>query len=203
MHRVSDPSFDRAVTTPAARRGIASVWSDVRLAARGTRHDYTSGSIGRAIFLLAVPMVLEMIMESLFAVSDVFFVGRLGPDAVATVGLTESLMIVIYTIAAGLSISTIAVVSRRIGEKDPDAAARAAVQAIAIAFLISVSLAGAGSFFAPQLLHLMGASPAVLASGSMFTRVMLGGSTTVFLLLAWVREACSSRCSPPILCSRR
>ncbi|HEV8411016.1 MAG TPA: MATE family efflux transporter [Gemmatimonadaceae bacterium] len=159
-----------------------SVWTDVRDAMRGTRHDYTSGSIGRAIFLLAVPMVLEMVMESLFAVSDVFWVGKIGPDAVATVGLTESMMIIIYTLAAGLGIAVSATVARRIGERNPGGAARAAVQGIAIAAVVSGTLAALGAIFAPNLLATMGASPAVLGSGTAFTRMMLGGSTTAFLL---------------------
>ncbi|MFI5233930.1 MAG: MATE family efflux transporter [Gemmatimonadales bacterium] len=159
-----------------------STWSDIRDAVRGIRHDYTSGSIGHAIFLLAVPMVLEMVMESLFAVSDVFWVGKLGPDAVATVGLTESMMIVVYTLAVGLSIAVTATVARRIGEKNPDAAARSAVQGIAVAAFVSGTLAVLGGIFAPALLAGMGASPSVLATGTTFTRVMLGGSSTAFLL---------------------
>jgi putative MATE family efflux protein len=162
--------------------GGRTVWTDLRDAVRGTRHDYTSGSIGRAIFLLAVPMVLEMVMESLFAVSDVFWVGRLGPDAVATVGLTESMMIIVYTLAVGLSIAVTATVARRVGEKNPDAAARAAVQGIAVAAIVSGALAVLGAALAPVLLGSMGASPAVLASGTRFTRIMLGGSSTAFLL---------------------
>lgn len=154
----------------------------MRDAVRGSRHDYTSGSIRRAIFLLAVPMVLEMVMESLFAVSDVFWVGKLGPDAVATVGLTESMMIVVYTLAVGLSIAVTATVARRIGEKNPDAAARAAVQGIVIAAIASGALAALGAVFAPDLLATMGASPSVLATGTRFTRMMLGGSSTAFLL---------------------
>jgi putative MATE family efflux protein len=149
---------------------------------RGTSHDYTDGPIGRAIFLLAVPMVLEMMMESLFAVSDVFFVSKLGADAIATVGLTESLMIIVYTIAMGLSISATAVVARRIGEGDPNAAGRAAVQALLIGLVLSVTIGAVGALFAPELLAMMGASPEVLASGATFTRVMLGGSLTAFLL---------------------
>ncbi len=158
------------------------MWTDIRDSLRGVRHDYTSGSIGQAIFLLAVPMVLEMVMESLFAVSDVFFVGRLGPDAVATVGLTESMMIVVYTLAVGLSIAVTATVARRIGEKNPDAAASSAVQGIVVAALISGALSAIGAFYASDLLAMMGASTSVLASGTMFTRVMLGGSSTAFLL---------------------
>jgi putative MATE family efflux protein len=173
------PEIELQGTTSAPSR---TVWTDLRDAVRGTRHDYTSGSIERAIFLLAVPMVLEMVMESLFAVSDVFWVGRLGPDAVATVGLTESMMIVVYTLAVGLSIAVTATVARRIGEKNPDGAARAAVQGIAVAALVSGALAAIGAWFAPTLLGLMGASPQVLESGARFTRVMLGGSSTAFLL---------------------
>jgi len=154
----------------------------VRTAANGTKHDYTQGPIGQAIFLLAVPMVLEMVMESLFAVSDVFFVSKLGAAAVATVGLTESLMIVIYTLAMGLAIAASAIVSRRIGEQDPELAAVATVQAIAVALALSGSIAAVSAYFAPQLLRLMGADADVLATGTAFTRVMLGGSCTAFVL---------------------
>ncbi len=168
--------------TSADAAPARTTWSDLRDSVRGTRHDYTSGSIERAIFLLAVPMVLEMVMESLFAVSDVFWVGRLGPDAVATVGLTESMMIIVYTLAVGLSIAVSATVARRIGEKNPDGAARAAVQGIAMAALVSGTLAAIGAAYAPALLRVMGASPEVLSTGARFTRVMLGGSSTAFLL---------------------
>lgn len=159
-----------------------SVWRDIRDALRGTTHDYTSGPLGRAIFLLAVPMVIEMAMESIFAVVDVFFVGRVGAAAVATVGLTESLMIVIYTLAFGLSIGATATVSRRIGEKDADGAGRAAMQVILLGLLISGVLGLIGAIFAPQLLALMGADAEVIATGTGYTRVMLGGSATAFLL---------------------
>ena len=104
-----------------------SLWSTLREAVRGSHQDYTQAPIGRAVILLAVPMVLEMLMESVFLVVDIFFVGRLGPDAVATVGITESLMVMIYAVAIGLAIGAAAVVARRIGEKDPDAAAHAAL----------------------------------------------------------------------------
>lgn len=158
------------------------LWRDFTDALRGTHHDYTSGALGRAIFLLAVPMVVEMMMESIFAVVDVFFVGRLGSGAVATVGLTESLMIVIYTLAFGLSIGATATVSRRIGEKDYDAAGRAAVQVIILGALVSGTLGLVGAAFAPQLLTLMGADTGVLDIGSGYARVLLGGSATAFLL---------------------
>ena len=165
-------------TTTTAGRLIG----DVRDALRGRQHDYTSGPIGQAIFMLAIPMVLEMVMESLFALSDVFFVARLGATAVATVGLTESMMIVVYTLAMGLSISGTAVVARRIGEKDADGAGRAAVQAILLGVLIATLIAITGAVLAPTLLRFMGAGEDVITTGTMFTRVMLGGSVTAFLL---------------------
>jgi putative MATE family efflux protein len=168
--------------TTSSPRTLAHAWRDVVDATRGVPHDYTTGSIGRAIFLLAVPMVLEMAMESLFAVADVFWVGHLGADAVATVGLTETMMIVVYTVAMGLGIATTAVVARRIGEHDPESAAQASVQALFLAAFISAALAVPGAVFAPQLLEGMGASPGVLAIGSTFARVMLGGSASAFLL---------------------
>lgn len=107
-----------------------SLWSTVKEAIRGSHQDFTEAPIGRAVVLLAVPMVLEMMMESVFVVADVFFVGRLGPDAVATVGITESLMTVMYALAIGLSIGAAATVARRVGEKDPDSAGRSAVQSV-------------------------------------------------------------------------
>lgn len=165
-----------------AAGSLHRITGDIRDALRGKQHDYTSGPIGQAIFLLAIPMVLEMVMESLFALSDVFFVARLGASAVATVGLTESLMIVVYTLAMGLSISGTAVVARRIGEKDADGAGRAAVQAILLGSIIATLIAVTGAVFAPTLLRFMGAGSDVLAEGTMFARVMLGGSVTAFLL---------------------
>lgn len=169
------------VYVPAGTR-LARIWADLRLAARGTRHDYTQGPIGRAIFLLAVPMVLEMAMESIFAIVDVFWVARLGASAIATVALTESMMAIAYTLAFGLAIGTTATVARRVGEKDADGAAQAAVQAIALGLVVSLTLGALGAVFAPDLLRLMGAGPDVLARGTGFARVMLGGSASVFML---------------------
>jgi putative MATE family efflux protein len=157
-------------------------WTVVRDAVRGIPHDYTAGSLGRGIVLLAIPMVLEMAMESIFAVVDVFWVSRLGPDAVATVGLTESMLTLVYTAAMGLSMGVAAVVARRIGEKRPDAAAEAAVQGIALGLGVAAVVAILGVALAPHLLAVMGASPAVTALGSGYTRMMLGGSATVLLL---------------------
>jgi MATE family, multidrug efflux pump len=164
---------------PLAR---STVWSVVRDAVRGVPHDYTSGSTGRAIVLLAIPMVLEMAMESVFAVVDVFWVSRLGPDAIATVGLTESMLTLVYTAAMGLSIGVAAVVARRIGEKRPEEAAEAAVQGIALGLVVAAGVAVLGITLAPTLLALMGASPGLIAIGSGYTRMMLGGSATVLLL---------------------
>src|SRR6266704_1072994 len=157
-------------------------WETVREAIRGTHHDYTSGPIGRAIILLAVPMVLEMVMESVFAVVDIFWVGHVGPDAVATVGLTESMLTIAYTAAMGLSIGVTAMVARRIGEKNPEGAAEAAVQGIALGVILAALIAVAGVLLAPRLLALMGASPAVIATGQTYTRVMLGGNVVILLL---------------------
>src|SRR5438270_11196144 len=159
-----------------------SFWQTIREAVRGTHHDYTSGPIGRAIILLAVPMVLEMVMESVFAVVDIFWVGHLGPDAVATVGLTESMLTLVYTAAMGLSIGVTAMVARRIGEKNLEGAAEAAVQGIALGVIVAVVTGAIGVAFAPRLLALMGASPEVLTIGSTYARIMLGGNVVILLL---------------------
>ncbi len=158
------------------------LWPALRDAVRGTQQDFTAGPIGRALLLLAVPMVLETAMESVFAVVDIFFVSRLGSEAVATVGLTESMLTLIYTVALGLSIGVTAMVARRIGEKDPDGAARTAVQAILLGIVVAAMLGIVGGTFAPRLLGLMGADSAVIGAGAPYTRIMLGGNATVLLL---------------------
>src|SRR5207247_10787158 len=144
-------------------------WATIRESLAGSHRDYTEGDIGRAILLLAIPMVLELSLESVFAVVDVFCVSRLGADAVATVGLTESMLTIIYAAAAGLSVGAMATVARRVGERDHDGAARAAVQAIALGLFVAVPVGSAGFWFARPLLSMMGASPGVLANVS-FTR---------------------------------
>lgn len=168
-----------SAASPSARD---STWAVIREALRGSHRDFTEDSIGRAIFLLAVPMVLEMAMESIFAVTDVFFVSRLGADAVATVGLTESMLTIVYGLALGLSIGATAMVARRIGEKDPDGAAHAAAQAIALGVIVAVAIGVLGVVLAPRLLSIMGASPTVLAGGTTYTRVMLGGNVVIMML---------------------
>jgi putative MATE family efflux protein len=170
-----------AMPPPAPEPGLwAAVWQSVR----GTHihYDYTSGSLGRAIMLLSVPMVLEMLMESVFAVVDVFFVARLGPEAVAAVGITESMLTLIYTLAIGLGIGATAMVARRIGEGDAEGAARAAAQTIALGVFVSIALGLLGVVFAPRLLAAMGAPTEVIERGSGFTRVMLGGNLSVVML---------------------
>ncbi len=157
-------------------------WRHVRDAIRGVHHDYTEGPIGRSLMLLAVPMVLETLMESLFAVVDVFFVGKLGADAVATVGLTESMLFIIYAIALGLGIGATALVARRIGERDPDGAARTAVQSIILGVIVAAVIGITGVTMAPVFLRGLGASPAVLAVGSTYTRIVLGGNLVIMML---------------------
>lgn len=146
--------------------------------------NYTEGSIARATFLLAVPMILEMSMESVFAIVDIFFVASLGAEAVATVGLTESVISLLYALAIGLSMGTTAMVSRRIGEEDPAAAALAAGQALWIGVAVSLLVGIGGIVFAEDILHLMGAEASVVEVGSLYTQLMLGGCfTIVFLFL--------------------
>jgi putative MATE family efflux protein len=160
----------------------ATAWATIREALRGSHQDFTEGPIGRAVVLLAIPMVLEMVMESVFAVTDMFFVSRLGADSVAAVGLTESVLSLVYAIAMGLSMGVTALVARRIGEKDHLAASRSAAQGILLGGSMALVLGVAGVIFAPNLLRIMGASPAVIAAGSGYTRVILGGDATVVLL---------------------
>jgi putative MATE family efflux protein len=167
-------------TTIEAR--VPGFWSSLRDAVMGTSQDYTEGSIGRAIVLLAVPMVLEMCMESLFGVVDVFWVAHLGADAITTVGLTETCLMIVFVIAIGLSMGATALVARRIGEKDEAAAGLVAVQAIVVGLLVSAAIAITGYLFAPDLLRVMGGSEDVVKLGSGYTRVILSGSATIFLL---------------------
>ena len=179
-------SFDRSevvsMNEPLTPASSGGVWVTVREALRGSSLDYTTAPVGRSIVMLAVPMVMEMAMESIFVVADVFWVAHLGADAVATVGLTESMLTMVYTLALGLSIGATAIVARRIGETDEEGAARAAVQSIALGVVVSLLIGVAGAWHAPALLAVMGASPEVIASGSTFTRVMLGGNATIVLL---------------------
>ncbi|HKP81613.1 MAG TPA: MATE family efflux transporter [Pyrinomonadaceae bacterium] len=175
-----------ADTVTVSHEDSQSLWSAIKESIRGSHRNYTTGPIGRAILLLAIPMVLEMLMESVFAVVDIYWVSHLGGDvakeAVATVGLTESMLTLVYALAIGLSIGAMAMVARRIGEQNPDGAARAAVQAIALALIVSIAIGIIGASLAPKLLQLMGGSPWVVEHGSSFTRVMLACNITVVML---------------------
>lgn len=169
-------------TLVSSRSRIARAWSLFREGLSGSERDFTQGAVGPALVVLAIPMVLEMCMESLFAVVDVFFVSQLGADAVAAVGLTEAMLTIVYSVAMGLVIGATAVVSRRIGEKDPEGAAVAAVQVIALGLILSVVLGVIGATLARPLLGLMGASEAVLAEPARYAVVMLGGCGSVVML---------------------
>jgi putative MATE family efflux protein len=157
-------------------------WSLLIEAVRGSDRDYTVGPVGPALVMLSVPMVLEMAMESLFAVVDVFYVSRVSSDAVATVGVTESMLTIVYTVAMGLGIGAMAVVSRRIGEKDEEGAAQAAAQAIALGIIVALAIGVFGYFNAERLLRLMGATDSMVASSLGYTEVMFLGNATVTLL---------------------
>lgn len=169
-----------------------SFWSILKEAFTGSHRDFTNGSIGLAIFLLAVPMIMEMGMESIFAIVDIYFVGHLGADSVAVVGLTESMLAIIYAVAIGLSIGATATVARRTGEKDSEGASKNAAHAIYLGVIVSVVMSVVGLIFAPTFLSLLGASPEVIAIGTPFTRIMLGGNAVIvflFLLNAIFRGA--------------
>src|SRR5688572_1659989 len=157
-------------------------WTLFWEAVRGSERDYTVGPVGPSLVMLSVPMVLEMAMESLFAVVDVFYVSRVSADAVATVGVTESMLTIVYTVALGLGIGAMAVVARRVGEKDEDGAAQAAVQAIALGLIVALVVGVIGFFNAEFLMRAMGATPAMIESSLGYTQVMLAGNATVTLL---------------------
>jgi len=161
---------------------INSFWQELKDAIRGSEADYTQIAIGKAVFLLAIPMILELIMESTFAVVDIFFVGKLGPSAVATVGLTETYLFLLYSIAMGLAMAVTAIVARRIGEKEKEKAGIAAVQAIFIALIASLPFAIAGIFFAKDLLTIMGGDAWTIEHGYRYTQWMLGGNAVIMLL---------------------
>jgi putative MATE family efflux protein len=149
---------------------------------RGKEYDYTQGSLRVAIILLAIPMILELSLESVFAVVDIFFVSKLGSNATQTVGLTESVITLVYSLAIGLSTAATAMVARRIGEKNPEAAAHAGMQALIMSLLATLFISTAGIVFAPYILRIMGASEEVVREGAVFTRIMLGGSVVIILL---------------------
>ena len=157
-------------------------WSDLKNTFRGVPRDFTKGSIGRAIILLAIPMVLEMLMQSIFGVVDVFFVSRLGADAVAAVGMTDSLMVLVYAVGMGVSIAATAMVARRIGENKPEEASVASFQALIAGLIASIPIAIVGVLFAPELMGLMGASEGVIEIGSTYCAILLGSNVLILYL---------------------
>ena len=168
---------------PVHKNKFSHFISLIGQALRGREYDYTQGSIRVAIVLLAIPMILELSLESVFAVVDIFFVSKhIGSNATQTVGLTESVITIIYSLAIGLSIAATAMVARRIGEKDPAAAAHAGMQVLIMALFVTVIISIVGVIFAPDILRIMGATPEVVAEGTVFTRIMLGGSLVIILL---------------------
>src|SRR5438477_272558 len=170
-----------APDTEAQTEQVLKNIQTIQEAAGSNAGAYTDGPIGRAILLLAIPMVLELVLESVFAVVDVFFVSRLGPDSVATVGVTESMLTIVYAVAIGLSAGATATVARRIGERDRDGAALAAVQAIALGIAVAAPIGLFGAYLAGPLLAAMGAGSDVVAPAS-YTRIVLGMTGIVLLL---------------------
>jgi putative MATE family efflux protein len=162
--------------------GIRSFFSDLREAFTGTEQDFTEGRLSRAILLLSIPAVLEMVMESVFVIVDIWFVSKLGANAVATVGLTESMITIVYAVSLGLATATTSLVSRRIGEKDPAMASRTAVQAILTGIVVSLLIAVPGALYSGKLLEAMGASDEIVNQMSDYTTIMLGGNVVIMLL---------------------
>jgi len=178
MDRELVPAAPEPVEPPADLGVLATV----RLALTGRELDFTSGPIGRAIILLAIPMVLEMVMESVFALTDAFFVSRLGTDAVATVGLTEAMITILFAVAGGTGIATTAMVARRVGEKDGPGARVAAAQSILLGLGLTALVAIPGALYPGELLRFMGGSPELITSGRGYTQVLFAGSVTITLL---------------------
>jgi putative MATE family efflux protein len=159
-----------------------NIFSFIKQAINGEHQDFTTGSIERAVFLLAIPMILEMCMESVFAVVDIFFVAKLGSDATATVGLTESVLTIIYSVAIGISMASTAIVARRVGEKNEAEASKAGAQAIMLTAALSILISITGLFFAADILRMMGATPSIIAIGTPYATIMLAGNIVIMML---------------------
>ncbi len=153
-----------------------------KIAVTGKEQEFTSGSIRRAVFMLSIPMILEMLMESIFALVDIMYVSKVSVNAVATIGLTESVITLVYAVAIGLSMAATAVVARRVGEKDIKGASQAAVQVIILGIAVSILISGIGILYPKEILQLMGAEPDLIAEGYGYTQVLLGGNITIMLL---------------------
>ena len=167
------------VPNPLKRK---SFWENLKDAIKGTEADYTTISIRKAIFLLAIPMILELVMESTFAVVDIYFVGKLGASAIATVGLTETYLFILYSVAMGLSMAVTAIIARRTGEKNTSESGNAAVQSIALGLLAALPLTIGGIFFSKELLSFMGADAWSINEGYKYTQYMLGGNAVIVLI---------------------
>ncbi|MEM7550583.1 MAG: MATE family efflux transporter, partial [Bacteroidota bacterium] len=163
-------------------RSISKFFSYFKQAVRGDYQEFTTGSLNKAIFMLSIPMILEMVMESLFAVVDIFFVGKVSVNAVATVALTESVIMIVYSIGIGASMAATAMVARRVGEGNRESASAAAKQAIIVVSLLSILFSVVGIFFAEEVLYLMGGEPDLIREGNGYTRIMLGGNITIMLI---------------------
>ncbi len=161
---------------------IKTILTTIKQSLNGEQQDFTQGSIPRAVFLLAIPMMLELSLESVFAVVDMFFVGKLGENAIATVGLTESVITLVYSVAIGLSTAATAIVARRIGEKNSADAAHAGAQSLIVSLIVTLVISITGAVFAPEILSLMGGSAEVVRDGAVFTRIMFAGSVAIMLL---------------------
>jgi len=161
---------------------ISRFFKVVKQSLDGEERDYTTGNIRKAVFLLAIPMILELSLESVFALVDMFFVGKLGQNAIATVGLTESVVSLVYSVAIGLSTAATAIVARRVGEKNPEAAAHAGAQSLLVSLIGTIFISIIGAVYAEEILLLMGASAEVVAEGAIFTRIMFAGSSAIMFL---------------------
>ncbi len=170
------------INNNTGKYSASSFFSLIMQSLRGEHMDYTQGSIRRAVILLAIPMMLEMCMESVFAVVDIFFVSHLGKHATSTVGLTESVITIVYSLAIGVSMAATAMVARRVGEKNPEEATKAGIQAILVSIAITVSISVPGFIFADDILRIMGAEEEAIRSGTNYTRIIMGGSLVIMLL---------------------
>lgn len=161
---------------------IKQFFKYLKIAVSGKEQDFTSGSIRRAVFMLSIPMILEMLMESIFAIVDIFYVSKVSVNAVATIGLTESVITLVYAVAIGLSMAATAIVARRIGEKDNEGASKAAVQVIFLGVVIAAIISAIGIIYPKEILGLMGEEPDLIEEGYGYTQILLGGNVTIMLL---------------------
>ncbi|HPF97023.1 MAG TPA: MATE family efflux transporter [Mangrovimonas sp.] len=169
-------------STFSIKRFLKQLPKNFKTAITGQEQEFTTGSIRRAIFMLSIPMILEMLMESIFALVDIFYVSRVSVNAVATIGLTESVITLVYAVAIGLSMAATAIVARRVGEKDLEGASQAAVQVILLGIVVSLLVSVIGVFYAKEILGLMGAEPDLISEGYGYTQVLIGGNVTIMLL---------------------